>query len=295
MAGGRHRLARLACLGIAAAFPLSAGGAQSTFFDPANATAEAESSEGARDLFDALAVAPLDETRPARSSPVRLVVVDEDIAPTFARGERVAGWQARGVDLRAIARARPGGLAVNIAIAESPRHSRHISFRDGPIETWVPHGWRLVARRGRAIEAPNVQIEINRLTPMLMLVERVAYRREGQAWCRVRAQSRFFADPAAAATDRDVGVFIVAFGALAFLDRTHLCVVMEEEAPGLYRARHFDREGYRLPALDAPEQAFQLVPRPPNLYRIVARPPGPAASSGGRPRPTTAQPAPARP
>lgn len=64
-----------------------------------------------------------------------------------------------------------------------------------------------------------------------------------------------------------------AFAALAFLDRAHLCVVMEAQAPGLYRARHFDREGHRLPVLDAPGGAFQPVPLPPNLYRIVARPP----------------------
>ena len=265
-------LARLACLGIAAALPLSAPGAQSTFFDVTNATAEPESSEGARALFDALADAPLDESRPARSLPVRFVLHD-DIAPTFARGERVAGWQAHGVDLRAIAAARPGGLAAYIAVADGPRYTRQISFRDAPIETWVPHGWRLVARRGPAFEAADVLVEINHLTPMLMLVERVAYRREGHAWCRVRAESRIFADPAAAATDRDVGVFIVAFGALAFVERAHLCVVMEEEAPGLYRARHFDREGYRLPELDGPERPLRPVPRPPNLYRIVARTP----------------------
>jgi hypothetical protein len=89
----------------------------------------------------------------------------------------------------------------------------------------------------------------------------------------MRAESRIFADPEARATYGDVGVFFPAFAALAFVDRAHLCLVIEEQAPGLYRARHFDREGHRLPVLDAPDGLFQPVPLPPNLYRIVARPP----------------------
>jgi hypothetical protein len=250
----------------------SAPGARSTFFDITNITAAPEGAEEARAFFDALATAPLDGDAPARSMPVRLVVYG-DIDATFARGAQVTGWQARGVDLRAIAAARPGGLAANIAISDGPRYTRQISFRDAPIEAWVPEGWRLVARRGRAVAAPDVRVEITRLTHMLTLVERVAYRREGHAWCRVRTESRVFADPAAAAAYRDVGVFVNAYGALGFLDRAHLCIVMEEQAPGLYRARHFDREGHRLPVLDAPGGVFQPVPLPSSLYRIAARPP----------------------
>ena len=251
---------------------LARSGGASTFFDITNTAALPEGTEEARIFFDALAATPLDGEAPDRSIPVRLVVYG-DIDATFARGAHVAGWQARGVDLRAIAAARPGGLAANIAISDGPRHTRRISFHDAPIETWVPAGWRLVARRGRAVAAPDVRVEITRLSHMLILVERVAYRREGQAWCRMRAESRIFADPAAAATYGDVGVFVPAFAALAFLDRAHLCVVMEEEAPDLYRARYFDREGHRLPVLDTPDGLFQPVPLPSNLYRIVASAP----------------------
>jgi len=186
--------------------------------------------------------------------------LDEIVERSLARGEQVQGWQDSGIDIRAAVAAREGGLAGNMAVAASSFGYAFVYYEDRPIEAIVPPDWVMVARRGAPVEGAIVQVEIGHVSPKVILAERVAYRRQGKAYCRTQAESRLYADPAVRPAEFDLVALVMTMRALRAADRMSLCEVAEETAPGRYRMRMFDGGGYRLAALDRGD-IFQIVAR----------------------------------
>ena len=187
--------------------------------------------------------------------------MDEVIEQTMAPGELVSDWQSTGIDLLPMIAALDGGLAGNIAEGRSQFGLNRAYLSDGPFGDFVQPEWVLVGRHGTPFTADNVHVGVAHISPKVILVERVAYRRQGNAYCRERAESRLYADPAVAASELDTIAVIIGMRSLTTLDRYGLCQVIEEVGAGRYRTRLFDVRGRRLPALEEPE-TFQIVRRP---------------------------------
>jgi hypothetical protein len=222
-------------------------------------------SEQMRAFFARLSAQPMtDQMFDAifRGATANLAPMDAIVESSFVRGEEVPDWQTSGVDIRAAIAGREGGLAGNFAIASSPLGPAFVYYEDRSIDELVPPDWTLVARRGEPFEGDIVQVEIGRVSPKVILAERVAYRRQGNAYCRLQAESRLYADPQVTATGVDaIGLFIM-MRSLRLIERERLCQVTEEAGPGEYRVRLFDAEGHRLTALDRSD-AFRIVPHAP--------------------------------
>lgn len=188
--------------------------------------------------------------------------IDNVIAQALSPGELVANWQSSGIDLLPVVAAREGGLAGQMAEGTGRFGPLFFYFVDGPIEAFVPSEWVLVGRRGAAFSGETVEVGIAHISPKVILAERIAYRRQGNAYCRVRTESRLYADPAVAASEADMIAVIITMRSLAEIERRGMCELVEEAGPGLYRTRLFDEAGHRLAASEGPE-TFQIVPRRP--------------------------------
>jgi len=242
----------------------TAGPAQPSVQPPADVPADAlVPNEEARTLFETLEenvfTAELMADMPAEA----FAPADAIIAQLLAPGEQVPNWQDRGVDLHSIVRAREGGLSGNMTSEPGPFGPMLVYFADQPLGEVVPPEWVLVGRHGEAFEAEIVQVEIEQISPKLVLAERVSYRRQGNALCRVRAESRLYSDPRVAASEMDVIGLFMAMRFLRIFDQRTLCSIIEETSPGQYVARSFDGEGHRLAALDADQQPFRIIGRQP--------------------------------
>jgi len=189
----------------------------------------------------------------------------------LARGEQVSGWQSLGVDLREAVRARDGGLTANMALGSNEFGFERTYFADEPFDTLVPREWVLIGRHGQPVHGEDVQVEISKIGPKVFLAERVAYRRQRNALCRVRSEARFYADPAVPATQADTIALLFGLRTLPALDRRGYCQVYEEREPGVYVTRSFDSEGYRLPALELILTPIRIVARSPIPTRAAAR------------------------
>lgn len=186
--------------------------------------------------------------------------VDDVIEQVLARGERVTGWQESGIDLLPVIAARDGGLAGNMAEGASQFGPMLSYFVDRPIERLVRPEWVLVARRGAPFSDDNVQVAIGYISPKVILAERIAYRRQGNAYCQARAESRLYADPAIGASEADMIVLLMTMRSLWMIQQRGMCEVVEETGPGQYRTRLFDPEGHRLSAAEG-QETFRIVPR----------------------------------
>jgi hypothetical protein len=185
--------------------------------------------------------------------------VDEIIEPLFARGERVPAWESQGIDLHAIVAARPGGLAGNMLQSENEFGPSFSYYVDLPIEAFIPSNWVLVGRRGAPV-AGNVAVEVGRISPKVILVQRVSYQRRGRAYCEIRTESRLYADRDVQATEADMISVFMAMRILQRGERTRVCQSVIELESGRYGARVFDAEGYRLPAIEQMVQPMRIVP-----------------------------------
>jgi hypothetical protein len=220
--------------------------------------------EGARTAFEALASNALTDemigTMIEQALGGNTGPIDDVIERGLAPGELVPGWQASGIDLLPLVAARDGGLAGNMAEGIGQFGADRFYFVDRPIESLVSPQWVLVGRRGAAFSGENVQVGFAHVSPKVILAARVAYRRQGNAYCRTRTESRLYADPAVAASQLDWIALVMAMRSLAAVERRGLCEVVEEAGPGLYRTRLFDEQGHRLPGAEGPD-TFRIVPR----------------------------------
>ena len=188
--------------------------------------------------------------------------MDDVVEQVLAPGEPVPGWQETGIDLLPAIAEREGGLAGNMAEGAGRFGPLFFYFVDRPIDTFIRPEWVLVGRRGEPFSGENVQVGVAALSPKVILAERVAYRRQGNAYCRTRAESRLYADPAVAATEMDVIAVVMTMRSLAAIERRGMCEVVEEAGPGQYRTRLFDEQGRRLTTAEGPD-TFRIVPRRP--------------------------------
>lgn len=222
--------------------------------------------EQARALFDALPSHVMTDEmvetmiREALGGDAR--PMDEVIEQILAPGELVSGWQDSGIDLLPVIAAREGGLAGNMAEAAGQFGPTLVYLVDRPIESLVRPEWVLVGRRGGPFSGDNVQVAISHISPKVILAERIAYRRQGNAYCAAQTESRLYADPAVSASEADMIAVMITMRSLATIERRGMCEVVEEVGPGQYRTRLFDVAGHRLPAAEGPE-TFRIVPRPP--------------------------------
>jgi hypothetical protein len=220
--------------------------------------------QDASTVFDALASRPLTDEVVERviraQSAETLRQMDELIARSFAPGELARGWQSSGVDLRAIIAARSGGLQSSMIEGASPFGPASARYLDRPIDAFVPPEWVMIGRHGAAFDGENVSIEASPLSPKIILVERIAYRRQGNAYCRMQAESRLYADPVVPASRFDLATLMMTMRALAAADHRTMCEVVESLPDGRYRFRMYDPDGHRLEGLERESPAFRIVP-----------------------------------
>jgi len=147
--------------------------------------------------------------------------------------------------------------------ATSPFGPYRVYPGDLPIESVVSRDWFLVGRHGERREGGTISIQIGRMSPKLILVTRVGEEELGNASCTLHLQTFLYADPALPASEMDQIALIMTLRLLPQLDRQPACIVSEETGPGLYRPRHYDREGRRLVGQDENGMPFRIVPRAP--------------------------------
>lgn len=254
--------ALIAALALLAAAPSAAQTAPSA---PTPVPAEMLApNEEARALFEALPsnvmtdemIETMFRSIPAEAARGMDAAVEQILAP----GELVPGWRTSGIDLLPAIAARAGGLAGNMAEGDSRFGRARVYFVDRPIESFARPEWVLVARHGAPFSADTVQVMVVPLSPKLTLVERIGYRRQDNAYCQVRAEARFYADPAVAASEADMIALIITMRSFGAIERRGMCEIVEEAGPGEYRTRMFDGEGHRLPAAEGVE-TFRIVAR----------------------------------
>jgi hypothetical protein len=258
---------RLRSLGVVAVlflFTAVAGSAQPAASNPPPIPADVlVPNDESRAVFEALESDSAAAQRFAALPSEMAAPMDAVIEMAFAPGELVPGWHHAGVELRRIAGARDGGASGSMAAATGPLGSQLIYFVDEPVDSIASPDWILVARDGQPFQAEEVRIEVTRMSPKVIMAERVGYRRLGQALCRERSESRLYSDPRIPASEADVIAVGMTMRLLPTLNRRNLCHVVEEREPGVFFARYFNGEGRRLPAFDAESPAMRITARAP--------------------------------
>ena len=217
------------------------------------------SNEEARRYFQTLQSHPLTDEALERALQLPSIRrIDEAIERRLARGNPIPGWRHLGVDIRGVIASRDGGPAGNMAEEVIQSNPGYTYFVDRPIETFVAPAWLLIGRRGAAVSGENIEVSMIHLSPKVIFIERVAYRREGNAYCRVQADSRLYADPAIPASQADVVQPLYVMRLLAINERIGDCEVTEDLGGGEYRVRHVDPEGRPTPDDASPH--IRIVP-----------------------------------
>jgi hypothetical protein len=223
--------------------------------------------EDSRAFFEVVALRPLTDemiaTAVAAMPDGSARRMDEVIEESLTRGEQVPNWRSTGLDLADIVGSRAGGTARNVLVRTGQFGSDVTYFDDAPLDTFIPSNLVLVARRGEPVNGEIVQVEVGHLSPKVVFAERVAYRREGNAYCREGADTRLYADPEVRASQLDMIAVLIAMRSLPSLERIGLCEVIEARGPGGYVTRSFDQEGHRLTGMDDAAETFQIVARTP--------------------------------
>jgi hypothetical protein len=191
------------------------------------------------------------------------------MAEMLIRGERDPNWTTRGVDIHEVVAALAGGAGANSLSMQEEFGPAQVLLLDAPIDSVVPRGWALVGSFGELRSADIVHTEFSRISPKLMLAERVAYRRQGNALCRSRAQTRLYADPAVRASEADTIAYFAVRHLASRAELNRICSVFVERGPGIYQDEAFDEDGYRLPRLDA-DQPYSIVPRGDSLREATS-------------------------
>lgn len=214
-------------------------------------------------MFEALRERPATGDTLAGLTPEQAAPMDAIIGPLFTRGETVADWQDQGVNLRALIAARPGGAAAQMFEGTAPFGPYRIYPGDAPVASLIPAQWVLVGSIGERGEGGAIQVEIARISPKVIMIERIGLEELGNATCRLHGHALFYADPAVPASEMDLMALMMGLRTLPEIHRQALCAVSEERAPGAYGTRYFDRSGRRLPQLDTQSVTLTITPRAP--------------------------------
>ena len=217
----------------------------------------------AQEVFEALRQQPATGDLLAGLTTEQTAPVDAIISELFRRGETVADWQRQGVNMRAVLAALPGGTGAHMSEATTEFGPYRVYPSDLPVESLVPRDWFLIGRHGERREGGTVGIQIGRISPKVILVSRVGFEEIGNASCTLHSQTLLYADPTVTASEMDQIAVVMTMRALPAMDRQPFCVVAEESGPGVYRPRHFDREGRRLVGQDESGMRFRILPRAP--------------------------------
>lgn len=269
MMTGWRRLARL--FGILALLATASGAAWAASEPPAIPPETLRPDDDARALFEALRSRILTGDPIAQMPPEWVGPVDALIEESLARGEQVPNWRSTGLDLADLVGSRPGGTAGNVLVRTGQFGSDVTYFDDAPLDRFIPPNLVLVARRGEPATGEIVQVEVGHLSPKVVFAERVAYRREGNAYCRAGADTRLYADPEVPASQLDMMAVLITMRSLPALEGMGLCEVIEARGPDGYVTRSFDQAGHRLTGMDDAAETFQIVPRTPGGDRSQRR------------------------
>jgi len=256
----RWLLASLGALVFFVAAPVAAEPASAPEAIPPEVLAP---NEEARQFFEAIEANPLSGERVAEIPAERMAPLDSLMTAAFARGERVPDWQTLGVDVRAAASERDGGLASNMLESTNEFGLERTYFGDLTFESVVPAGFRLVARAGEEVGGDNVDVQIGHVSPKAILVMRIELEGRGRMECERRSDIRIYADPGVSASQMDVIAVMVVLRTYFMPNRPLLCYGALEQRPGQYVVRAFDSEGYRIPGAEDDARPFRIVPRAP--------------------------------
>jgi hypothetical protein len=214
-------------------------------------------------LFERLRERPATDPSALERSPQQAAQLEPVISDIFRRGETVTGWQRQGVGFQRLLAAQPGGAEANMLVGTGPFGRYHVYPGDPAVSSLIPAEWDLVARYGERRNDGRIQVEVVRISPMLVKVERLGLELVGNATCRLHGQILIFADPAIPASRADLTVLGFDMRARQELDRFQVYSIAEEQVPGVYASRLFDRNGSRLSNAEANIGTFRIVPRAP--------------------------------
>jgi len=189
--------------------------------------------------------------------------MDAFIRQMAAPGEIAPGWPAVGVDLDSIAAAQPGGAAGSMTSATNQFGVQRTYFSDPPIESLLPAGLLLVGEHGQPFAGTGVNIEMGNISPKLLLVTRVDYRRQGAMRCQRQSHTRIYSSPNVVASEMDMMAYLLTLRFAALMDDMDFCFGAEEREPGAYVMRSYDGTGRRLPVMDGAQPPFRFVPAEP--------------------------------
>jgi hypothetical protein len=264
-----HVLAAAAALALVMAVPARAQPAPEREM-PADALVPNEQAQHFFELLESGAVGEAE----LNANPVEMDEAMRDIlAEMTTRGERVDGWQDRGVDLETIAAAREGGLAGNMTEEPGEFGVLRVYFVDRPLESVLAPELKLVGRYGPPLEGAGVTLEIGHFSPRLLLVMRAQYRPQGRADCLQRSETLIYSDPRIPATEADLIAFFVTRHLAGRFDALGICSVYEEREPGVFAELVFDDQGYRLPQMEDAQARFRIVPAAPFPAATPPNPP----------------------
>ena len=212
-------------------------------------------------LFERLRERPATDPSALGRSPEQAAQLEPIISDIFQRGELITNWQRQGVGFQRLLAAQPGGAEANMLAGTGPFGRYHVYPGDPAVSSLIPAEWHLVARYGERRDDGRIQVEVVRISPMLIKVERLGLELVGNATCRLHGQIQIFADPAVRASGTDLLALGFDMRAQQELDRHEVCSLAEERAPGVYASRLFDRAGNRLSNAEANLGTFRIVPR----------------------------------
>jgi hypothetical protein len=255
-----HIFSASVALALLAPVPLHSQPAQ----DAATSTVDQPiSDEEARALFEAAEAQPLSGAFFAQMPAEITAQFDAGFLEVAAPGERMPGWPDVGTNLDSIVAAREGGAAASMTHSTGPAGILRTYFADRPFEAIVPAGWVLVGQHGERFDGRHINIEAGHMSPKVILLMRVDYSLRGRMRCHERSETRIYANPDVPASDTDAMALISALALATRIDRMGLCYGADEREPGVYVTRYYDREGHRLPELDAQQQPFRILPAEP--------------------------------
>ena len=187
--------------------------------------------------------------------------MDSIIAEQFRRGETVADWQRRGVNIYARLAAMPGGAGAYMSESTTQFGQVRTYLGDPTRESLIAGNWFTIARHGERREGGVISTLVARLSPKIIMVARSGSEMLGNANCPLHTEVLLYADPAVPASQMDVVAVVMTLRGLARYGREVVCSVTEENTPGVFTTRYFDREGRSLPGHDALDMPFRIVPR----------------------------------
>lgn len=218
-------------------------------------------------LFSAPAVAQETPASPEKMKTLIKQAMDVAEAEMFRPGPQQPDWNQGGIDLRAAAAGKPGGLAGNYFVTVDKDGEAGVSIHTAaPAANFVPPTWKALSRIGDIDAAgPDSFLEFGSLEGAYYFAARGNAKRVGDAYCSAGPAGAVLYEDPDHQGENAIAPEVVKFlfeTVIAMTAKYTVCERADVKGVG-YRVQYFFEDGRSVPAMDAQNDEVSIVPARP--------------------------------